>query len=110
MQRVTQRQATNQGVSWADVKVCALCGSLNLRDNRECFTCAWSGAFEDNPASIATAWERLEAEQGPVRREHVSGGSTSAWSGFQSESREDHTPARPTWRSRLAAYCKWWPR
>ena len=35
-----------------NLKRCPLCGTLNARQNAECITCRWHGAFEDDPLSI----------------------------------------------------------
>jgi hypothetical protein len=54
-----------------DVKICALCGTLNHRGNAECWTCRWSGAFSDDARTITLAWQRLEVRYEGVRPEHV---------------------------------------
>ncbi len=54
-----------------DVKICALCGTLNHRDNPECWTCRWHGEFSGDTRTIALAWQRLESRYEAVRPEHV---------------------------------------
>jgi hypothetical protein len=53
------------------VKLCELCGTLNLDANKECWTCAWHGGFSRDPKTIALAWQRLETRYESVRLEHV---------------------------------------
>lgn len=40
-----------------ELKICDLCGSLNLITNRECFICGWSGRFERSHDVVHTAVE-----------------------------------------------------
>ena len=35
-----------------DLKVCPLCGTLNVDEARECFVCWWSGGFDTNPVHV----------------------------------------------------------
>ena len=53
------------------VKLCELCGTLNLETNKECWTCRWSGSFSRDPRTVALAWQRLETKYEEVRLEHV---------------------------------------
>ena len=53
------------------VKLCELCGTLNLNTNKECWTCRWQGSFSRNEQTIAYAWQRLETQYEEVRAEHV---------------------------------------
>lgn len=34
------------------LKVCTLCGTLNIAENEECFACRWHGAFETSPTMV----------------------------------------------------------
>ncbi len=36
-------------------KVCPLCETLNVRENEECFVCAWHGSFENQPDRVHDA-------------------------------------------------------
>ncbi len=54
-----------------DVKVCALCDTLNYQENGECFLCGWRGAFRREPMTVEMAWLRLQDQFEGVRREHV---------------------------------------
>ena len=58
------------------VKLCELCGTLNLETNKECWTCRWSGSFSQDPQTVSFAWERLTAQYEEVRIEHVTGRRT----------------------------------
>lgn len=53
------------------VKLCALCGTLNHRDNLECWTCRWHGEFSRDERTIALAWQRLASRYEEVRLEHI---------------------------------------
>ena len=55
---VERRQTTK--INRKDVKLCELCGTLNLISNKECWTCRWHGGFSGNEQIIALAWQRLE--------------------------------------------------
>ena len=59
-------------VSIADVKLCALCGTLNHKKNTECFTCGWRGTFDYDKRLLGLAWERLYREFEIVQFCHVS--------------------------------------
>ena len=40
-----------------ELKICDLCGSLNLVTNNDCFVCGWTGRFERNQDVVHTAHE-----------------------------------------------------
>lgn len=101
MEGTTRRTPLRKRISRADVKVCGLCDSLNLRTNPQCFTCGWAGAFEDDPVSINAAWRGLEAEYGPLQREHVSAGCPPALREFEVAGIAACPPSRSTWRVRV---------
>lgn len=65
-------------VSEKDVKLCALCGTLNHERNPECFTCGWRGQFEHDSETIHLAWQRLYDEFESVEVEHITGSRTFA--------------------------------
>ena len=54
-----------------NVKLCALCGTLNHESNGECWTCRWHGEYSRDPQTIEFAWKRLETLHEEVRLEHV---------------------------------------
>ena len=58
-------------LSRKNVKLCELCGTLNLEQNKECWTCRWQGGFSRDERTIALAWQRLELQFEEVRIEHV---------------------------------------
>lgn len=60
-------------LSLQTVKLCDLCGTLNLETNLECWTCRWYGGFSRDTKTIALAWQRLETLYEEVRLEHVTG-------------------------------------
>lgn len=62
---------TNRIVMKTDVKLCALCGTLNHTSNSECYTCGWHGAFSKEAQTIELAWLRLDSLYEEVRMEHV---------------------------------------
>lgn len=55
-----------------DVKICDLCGGLNLASNKECFLCGWSGHFERKPEVLRHAVELLERRHGRLTPEMLS--------------------------------------
>ena len=64
-------QITPTKISRNQVKLCDLCGTLNLETNKECWTCRWHGGFSRDERTIALAWRRLETQYEEVRTEHV---------------------------------------
>ena len=85
-----------------NVKICDLCGTLNLASNKECWTCRWHGGFSRNEQIIALAWQRLELQYEEVRIEHVTARRASAIGDFGTA---------PTVSLRLkfcAAFAAWW--
>jgi hypothetical protein len=63
-------------ISRKSVKLCELCGTLNLDANKECWTCRWHGGFKRDETTIALAWQRLENLYEDVRVEHLTAGRT----------------------------------
>ena len=86
------------------VKLCELCGTLNLEINKECWTCRWSGSFSHDPKTIALAWQRLETRYEEVRIEHVTGRRARLVGDFGT-ARPASGPRRLT-----AALSFWWQR
>ena len=54
-----------------ELKICDLCGSLNLSSNRECFICGWSGRFERNQDVVHTAVEIAIQRYGRLELENL---------------------------------------
>lgn len=50
----------------SDLKICDLCGALNLADNEACFVCGWEGHFEKRPEVVRMAMELLERQYGRI--------------------------------------------
>ena len=49
-----------------NLKICELCGSLNLNANRECFVCGWHGKFNKRPEVVRIAMELMERKLGKL--------------------------------------------
>jgi ribosomal protein L40E len=47
-----------------ELKICHLCGALNLARNRECFVCGWHGLFDRRPEAIRLAMETITRKHG----------------------------------------------
>jgi hypothetical protein len=58
-------------ITQKNVKLCVLCGTLNLCENAECWTCRWHGDFSFEEQTISLAWLRLESLYEEVRIGHV---------------------------------------
>lgn len=54
-----------------DLKICELCGWLNLDTNPECFVCGWHGRFEHNPELIRAAVELTVRRYGRLELQHL---------------------------------------
>jgi len=50
----------------SDLKICDLCGTLNLASNRECFVCRWHGNFDRRSEVVSNAMELLERKHGRI--------------------------------------------
>jgi hypothetical protein len=48
----------------SELKICELCGALNLESNPECFVCGWHGRFERRPEVVRIAMELLARQHG----------------------------------------------
>ena len=70
-ERPSIKASRTMEVSRSRVKLCELCGTLNLEDNKECWTCRWRGCFSYDQKTIALAWQRLETQYEEVRLEHL---------------------------------------
>src|SRR5258706_2928251 len=57
-----------------DLKICDLCGSLNLNDNHECFVCGWHGRFETRTDIIRIAMDLMKTKHGELRMDLVTDG------------------------------------
>jgi hypothetical protein len=72
-----------------DLKICELCGWLNLAANTECFVCGWHGRFERDREVVHAAVELAVRKYGRLELQHLT------------DPRLYREPARQTWRTRL---------
>ena len=95
MAKETGHPGQGRAVSFreTDLKICELCGWLNLESNQECFVCGWRGRFEQSPDMVRAALElATRKNQGPLGLEHLTDAHT-------------YRPPRPrTLRSRWQAF------
>ncbi len=49
-----------------DLKLCALCSSLNLISNTHCFVCGWHGVFSRDTVHLTEAMVKFESERGRI--------------------------------------------
>lgn len=61
----------------SDLKICDLCGALNLAANRECFVCRWHGRFERRADVVNMVMELMERKHGRLEAWLLSGDSFS---------------------------------
>ena len=54
-----------------DLKVCDLCGSLNLESNTECFVCGWHSYFEHGHDVVHAAVEMVISRHGRLELQHL---------------------------------------
>ncbi len=76
-------------------KLCPMCGTLNHRQSRECFNCAWRGAFLDGTAALLQA-KLLQAELLHAELLHAERRSKS------------QTRLLTPWQQRLRAFFRAW--
>ncbi len=92
------RQAGHSGnrgatlIRESDLKLCQLCGWLNLGTNAECFVCGWRGHFEQSSDVIHAAVEMTIRRYGRIELQHIT------------DPRNYHAPAAPTLRNRLLVF------
>lgn len=73
----------------SDLKICELCGWLNLETNPECFVCGWHGRFERDREVIHAAVELAIRRYGRLELQHLTDPNTY------------REPAPLTWRDHL---------
>ena len=73
MSRETGQQNYGRGTSFSekDLKICDLCGGLNLTTNPECFVCGWHGHFENSPDLVHAAVELAVRKHGRLELQHL---------------------------------------
>ncbi len=78
-----------------ELKICELCGWLNLESNEECFVCGWHGRFEQDPELVRAAVELAVRRYGRLELQHLT------------DLRTYRQPPPPTFKTRFRA---WWRR
>ena len=76
----------------SELKICELCGWLNLESNTECFVCGWHGHFEQSPEVVRAAVELAVRRYGRLELQHLT------------DPRTYRKPAPPTFRTRARAW------
>ena len=72
-----------------ELKICELCGWLNLEVNSECFVCGWHGRFERDREVVHAAVELAVRRYGRLELQHLT------------DLRTFREPIPLTWRDRL---------
>jgi hypothetical protein len=54
-----------------DLKICELCGHLNLSANTECFVCGWHGHFEQSQEVVRSAVELAVRRYGRLEIQYL---------------------------------------
>lgn len=90
----SQRQGRDSAFHESELKICELCGWLNLETNAECFVCGWHGRFVHDPDVVHAAMELAVRRYGRLELQHLT------------DSRLYRQAAPPTWRSRFRAFAR----
>lgn len=53
------------------LKICDLCGALNLSANTECFSCGWHGRFERRAEIVRLAVELYQRRHGRLQLDEL---------------------------------------
>ncbi len=95
MARETRQPGQGRTLSFqeSELKICDLCGCLNLATNDACFVCGWHGHFEQDERVVHAALELATRRYGRLELQHLT------------DIRNYHEPPPPSWQSRLKA---WW--
>lgn len=48
----TEKSALRRKYTTGVLKVCPVCGTLNVQDVQECFVCWWHGEFDSDPMHV----------------------------------------------------------
>src|SRR5438045_9474464 len=78
----------------SELKLCELCGHLNLESNAECFICGWHGRFEQTPEVVRAAVELAVRRYGRRELQHLT------------DPRTYRRPAPPALSQRLLAWLR----
>ena len=89
MGKDTRQQGTGSSGTFRerDLKLCPLCGWLNLSANPECFVCGWHGKFEQDSDALRGAIRQAEMRYGRLELDQLTDLRTyqeEAPSGFRS--------------------------
>lgn len=60
-----------------DLKICDLCGTLNLSLNELCFSCSWHGHFDTRPEVVRLAMEMVRGRDGAITLQHITDARTA---------------------------------
>ncbi|HLK57484.1 MAG TPA: hypothetical protein VKU00_13035 [Chthonomonadaceae bacterium] len=71
-----QGQGRTTAIRESELKICELCGWLNLVSNTECFVCGWHGRFETDPEVVHAAVELAVRRYGRLELQHLTDPST----------------------------------
>lgn len=66
-----RRQGRSTTFRECDLKICELCGWLNLESNEECVICGWHGRFERDPHVVHAAVELAVRQHGRLELQHL---------------------------------------
>ena len=61
----------------SDLKICDLCGTLNLAANGVCVSCNWHGHFDSRSNVVALAMEMVRSREGAILLEQVADARTN---------------------------------
>ena len=86
-----QRFGRASSIQESELKICDLCGSLNLGSNVDCFVCGWHGHFEHNHDVVRAAVEMAVRRHGRLELQHLTNMRT-------------YSESRPSFHSK---FCAW---
>jgi hypothetical protein len=62
-------------VQASQLKICDLCGALNLAANVECHVCRWRGKFDNRREVVQLAMDLMERQQGRIDPNSLANGA-----------------------------------
>ncbi len=65
------KQGRTLAIHENELKICDLCGGLNLETNEHCFVCGWHGRFEREPKLVRAALELASRRHGRLELQHL---------------------------------------
>ncbi|GDX41366.1 hypothetical protein LBMAG21_16580 [Armatimonadota bacterium] len=95
MTRETKQPGQGRALTFqeSELKICDLCGCLNLNTNTDCFICGWHGHFVQETRVVHAALELATRRYGRLELHHLT------------DARTYREPAPPTWQARLKSWC-----